>query len=735
MRHRPFALVAVALLLAGCLGGDGDEPLDTPTPAIATPPLSEDAAATATDTPTPLATPTRTASPTPSPTRVPTRTPTPPLLTSFGDAKYYIGAQIEAGLYRARSATESCSWTLNDGRERHAGRATLVELRPSDVSFVSSGCGTWESYAAIVSPGQPFGEGLFVVGDEVAPGRYRASGAPESCSWAYIEDFRDPPSTRTGVAIADVRSSDAGFYSSGCGTWSSDLATDDAPLQMFGDGAYLVGVDIEPGRYALGAYVDACEWSRVSAFRGVGEDVIIAARAPFVDIEPGDAGFLSRGCGTWSRDLTADAGPVRTFGDGVYVVGIHIEPGVYRATSASEACEWWRSDETGKPPGGAGLPAALPLTLVDIKASDGTFTTRGCGVWTADTTPAGAPGQVAGDGSFLVGSGLEPGIHRATGWTESCVWMRLPDLQEAWASKRTDSGPHAVALLGAWSWAVAGSHPIVSVAPTDTAFYSAGCGTWSSGVTLSTTPGEPFGEGLFIVDREVAPGRYRATGASLECSWTVLYHLRGMPAEFWYRDWASQHVSVVDIHPGARAFHSRGCGTWSSDLTPVVDLGEPFGDGTYIVGYDIAPGRYRTTSPTASCHWSRMADFDGSESYKDLYRLAYDTVPIVDVMEGDAGFVTSGCGTWSDDLTPVVTPGQPFGDGGYFVGPEVAPGRYRAVSPSDACLWARLRNFEGSLGDDVRNIIAVGSSTIVEIAASDAAFVSWGCGTWSADLP
>ena len=153
----------------------------------------------------------------------------------------------------------------------------------------------------------------------------------------------------------------------------------------------------------------------------------------------------------------------------------------------------------------------------------------------------------------------------------------------------------------------------------------------------------------------------------------------------------------MDIEATDAAFYSSGCGIWSSDLTPIATPSDPFGSGTFIVGIDIAPGRYRTTTATEDCLWLRLYDFGGIYgAYEGLYATARDRLEIVDIAPTDAGFTSHGCGTWSPDLTPVVTPGQPFGDGTYLVGAEIAPGRYHASDPTGSCHWTRL----GSFGSD-----------------------------------
>ena len=76
-----------------------------------------------------------------------------------------------------------------------------------------------------------------------------------------------------------------------------------------------------------------------------------------------------------------------------------------------------------------------------------------------------------------------------------------------------------------------------------------------------------------------------------------------------------------------------------------------FGDGTWIVGEDIAPGTYTTTVPDLEdfewCRWDRLKGFGGS--FNDTLEL--DTAQegervVVTIKKTDAGFKSSDCGTW-----------------------------------------------------------------------------------------
>ena len=151
-------------------------------------------------------------------------------------------------------------------------------------------------------------------------------------------------------------------------------------------------------------------------------------------------------------------------------------------------------------------------------------------------------------------------------------------------------------------------------------------------------------------------------------------------------------------------------------------------NGTYLVGADIAPGRYRTNSLSSFCSWSRLSGFGGSDII-DI-DIPSGASAIVDIAPTDVGFETNGCGSWSTDLSPVTaSPTGPFGDGTYLVGADIAPGRYRTTSLSSFCSWSRLSGFGGS---DIIDIdIPSGASAIVDIAPTDVGFETNGCGSWS----
>ena len=65
-------------------------------------------------------------------------------------------------------------------------------------------------------------------------------------------------------------------------------------------------------------------------------------------------------------------------------------------------------------------------------------------------------------------------------------------------------------------------------------------------------------------------------------------------------------------------------------------------NGTYIIGADIFPGRYRTAGEPG-CYWARLRSGDS----RDIIDSHRDSGPqVVDLQESDTAFFTQNCGMW-----------------------------------------------------------------------------------------
>ena len=155
-----------------------------------------------------------------------------------------------------------------------------------------------------------------------------------------------------------------------------------------------------------------------------------------------------------------------------------------------------------------------------------------------------------------------------------------------------------------------------------------------------------------------------------------------------------------------------------------------FGDGTFRVGVDIAPGTYRAPDTSAGCYWERLSGFGGAIG--DIISNGFTDGPeIVTMAPTDVGFSSDGCGFWTAELSPITTsPTSPFGEGKFIVGTDIAPGTWRSSATSVGCYWARLGGFGGTFEDVIANNFS-DSVEVVTIAPGDAGFESSGCGTWA----
>jgi hypothetical protein len=161
--------------------------------------------------------------------------------------------------------------------------------------------------------------------------------------------------------------------------------------------------------------------------------------------------------------------------------------------------------------------------------------------------------------------------------------------------------------------------------------------------------------------------------------------------------------------------------------TPVA---RTFGDGDWIVGSDIQPGTYRLRETPLICYWERLKGFSGGldDIIANGNGMGY---AVITIGKSDAGFSSTGCGTWSSDLSAVTdSKTAPFEDGTYIVNVDIAPGTWRSSGGGDFCYAERLKGFGGTLGEIITNDVSQ-SSLVISIAKTDKGFSSSGCGSWT----
>jgi hypothetical protein len=142
---------------------------------------------------------------------------------------------VPPGRYVAANVT-NCMWEPLDSpnppttEPPHVvtGQA-VVDIPATTAYFYSAGCGTWTGYVAPAQLVTQFGAGQWVIGEvgtgQVAPGSYQTGGGAD-CKWATLKGFTGDPTDinqqgdGTSSTTVTIQSTDVGFTSSSCPTWT-----------------------------------------------------------------------------------------------------------------------------------------------------------------------------------------------------------------------------------------------------------------------------------------------------------------------------------------------------------------------------------------------------------------------------------------------------------------------------------------------------------------------------------
>jgi hypothetical protein len=109
----------------------------------------------------------------------------------------------------------------------------------------------------------------------------------------------------SGQVIVQIKDGDAGFESERCGQWQNitSLPVRSDPTASFSDGTFKVGDQVATGTWKNSGS-QFCYWERLSGFGGEIDDIVANGNEDaqaIITIRPGDQGFHSERCGTWTR--------------------------------------------------------------------------------------------------------------------------------------------------------------------------------------------------------------------------------------------------------------------------------------------------------------------------------------------------------------------------------------------------------------------------------------------------
>lgn len=688
----------------------------------------------------------------------------------FTDGSHRVGIDVAPGTYFAEFEDGICALSITDidGAQRtptFRGRA-IVTITESDTLLQVAGCGEWRPHETLGRKHllNAFGEGLYEVGVDIAPGIYIADRNQGRCLWFKRTDFTYQPGYdglvtwwRVGEPIVELKIGDGGFYSIRCGKWQIREGGRSAePISEFSDGSYVVGVDIEPGDYMANSGDNVCRWFRNSPFSVSVPDFSGGYQSigrQIATILSSDTGFYSDGCGPWTRfdrdDMHAEPEP--TIGAGTFAVGIDVQPGVYIADALEgRQCRWFLlGGFTGRDEdimnGGSGILRGI----VELPDAPVGFRSIDCSPWTQFVSNVDVdPAETFGDGEHVVNLHISPGIYASPGSERGrCSWRRF-------TAFGTGLGTNPAVRIPT-------GRNIAEIETTDAVFKSYGCGGWEPfAPDVQSKMLTTFERGTWAVNTEISSGTYIAKEPDGSvCYWSRLSAFTGEPEDYTVSE-QSVGQSVTTIHSHDVGFYSDGCGFWTLVTTesPVsaAEIPDSFEDGVYIVNQDVGQGTYiADVVEDSNCFWSRLSGFDG-DAFSRINDYRSTGQAIATILESDKGFRSRGCGTWSrlevhdapgsDPASPVDSKAQPthrpseadeddivtsmFSDGTYRVGVDISPGTYIATSTGNAtCRWRRLSDFTWTSGNIVE-VIAAGPK-IVTILPTDIGFASAWCGEWT----
>ena len=169
-----------------------------------------------------------------------------------GNGTWLVGEDVQPGTYKSDGA-RACYWARLSGlsgelddilaNQNVRGQA-VVTISATDRAFETDGCGSWARVSARtatppsvesethVERGAPAlkggipGDGVWLVGDEIAAGTYKSDGGGDYCSWTRLSGLTGTQSEVIehefvgGRAAITIPDSDVAFETSDCGSWS-----------------------------------------------------------------------------------------------------------------------------------------------------------------------------------------------------------------------------------------------------------------------------------------------------------------------------------------------------------------------------------------------------------------------------------------------------------------------------------------------------------------------------------
>lgn len=161
--------------------------------------------------------------------------------------------------------------------------------------------------------------------------------------------------------------------------------------------------------------------------------------------------------------------------------------------------------------------------------------------------PAAPPRVViSSDGTYRVGSGVKPGLYKATGSGATCYWETLNGFSGSFEDINSNH-------FGT-------SNTLVRLTSSDKGFSTSRCGSWKTVGGSGANASRITRDGTYRVGIDIKAGTYVGTSNGSGCYWATLEDFTGSFEDIKENYFGSART-IVEIPKDAQGFTVSGCGT------------------------------------------------------------------------------------------------------------------------------------------------------------------------------
>lgn len=152
-----------------------------------------------------------------------------------------------------------------------------------------------------------------------------------------------------------------------------------------------------------------------------------------------------------------------------------------------------------------------------------------------------------GNGTFVVGTDIQPGTYRTRTSSYGCYYARLSGFSGSFSEIIANANTNAPA--------------VITISASDKGFESTRCGTWTQDLSAITSSQTSFGDGMYIVGTDIEPGTYKSSGSD-GCYYARLSGFSGSSGSILANN-NTDTPAIVTIASSDKGFEATRCGTWT----------------------------------------------------------------------------------------------------------------------------------------------------------------------------